>query len=171
MCYVVNWFVVYFRPQCSIQSYWSWDLFRWIISTVLGQATSVARSQRFSPLFVNLTCALSGRGFKLGKIFLHTFLFAIETEKPPRSIVYWKNFASLKVWEEISFVFSNNIKNTRRKDRGSVIHGHLVCLIFDLSVWFNPIDHGICFNEWYRRSLDRRPQLPGLKDTGTCLLV
>ena len=61
MCYVVNWFVVYFRPQCSIQSYWSWDLFRWIISTVLGQATSVARSQRYRHLFVSLNRAPKSR--------------------------------------------------------------------------------------------------------------
>ena len=59
----------------------------------------------------------------------------------------------------------------RKGASGSVIHCDLDCFIFGLSVWLNLRISGICFNEWYRYSLDWRPQLPGLKIPLACLLI
>ena len=64
------------------------------------------------------------------------------------------------------------LNDTRWKGAsGSVIHCDLDCFIFGLSVWLNLRISGICFNEWYRYSLDWRPQLPGLKIPLACLLI
>ena len=107
------------------------------------------------------------RGPILGRYSLHTHSFLNRKEGTHLVLSYvGKSFLVQNIENKSYSSLAVKLNDTRRKGASSsVIHCDLDCFIFDLSVWLNLRIPGICFYEWYRYSLDRRPQLPGLKDT------